>query len=97
MGQINWTHEADRWMQEIHDYIAQHNPSAAKQTVEGIYNKVQWLLRFPEFGYRYEHDDGRGIRIILFGHYRIAYLIKSSGDIDILGVFHAALDIERLL
>ncbi|MBI5506369.1 MAG: type II toxin-antitoxin system RelE/ParE family toxin, partial [Deltaproteobacteria bacterium] len=29
------------------------------------------------------------------GHYRIAYLIKPDGSIDILGVFHGALDIER--
>ena len=37
----------------------------------------------------------RHIRILLFGHYRIAYLIKQDGNIDILGVFHGALDIER--
>ena len=29
------------------------------------------------------------------GHYRIAYLIKPDGNIDILGVFHGALEIER--
>jgi leucyl-tRNA synthetase len=28
-------------------------------------------------------------------HYRIAYLIKPDGNIDILGVFHGALDIDR--
>ncbi|HTQ38220.1 MAG TPA: type II toxin-antitoxin system RelE/ParE family toxin [Pirellulales bacterium] len=86
-----------RWLREIHDYIAQDNPPAAKRTIYGIYHKVQLLKQFPEFGYRYEHDEGRGIRIILYGHYRIAYLVKTSSDIDILGVFHAALDIERLL
>jgi plasmid stabilization system protein ParE len=37
----------------------------------------------------------RHIRILLFGHYRIAYLIKPDGNIDILGVFHGALEIER--
>ena len=30
-----------------------------------------------------------------YGHYRIAYLVKEDGDIDILGVFHGALDINR--
>ncbi|HZZ29855.1 MAG TPA: type II toxin-antitoxin system RelE/ParE family toxin [Pirellulales bacterium] len=43
MGQINWTHEAERWLREIHDYIAQDNPSAAKRTAYGIYHKVQLL------------------------------------------------------
>jgi plasmid stabilization system protein ParE len=33
--------------------------------------------------------------VLLYGHYRIAYLVKASGDIDILGVFHGALDIEK--
>jgi toxin ParE1/3/4 len=97
LAKINWTAEAERWLHEIHDYIANDNPAAAGRTIMEIYQKVQILARFPEYGYRYEYDDGRGIRILLFGHYRIAYFLKPSGEIDILGVFHAALDIERLL
>ena len=46
-------------------------------------------------GHRY-HDD-RDIRILLYGHYRIAYLIKLNRDIDVLGVFHGSLEIERSL
>jgi toxin ParE1/3/4 len=37
------------------------------------------------------------IRILLYGHYRIAYLLKPDDNIDILGVFHGALDLERYL
>jgi len=33
--------------------------------------------------------------MILYGHYRIAYLVKDDDNIDILGVFHGALDITR--
>ena len=32
---------------------------------------------------------------LLYEHYRITYLVKPDGDIDILGVFHGALDIDR--
>jgi len=35
------------------------------------------------------------IEILLYGHYRITYLVKNGGDIDILGVFHGALDISK--
>jgi len=35
------------------------------------------------------------VRILLYGHYRIAYLLKNDGNVDILGVFHGALDITR--
>jgi len=35
------------------------------------------------------------VRILLYGHYRITYLIKADGNIDILGVFHGSLDISK--
>lgn len=52
---------------------------------------------FPSIGYRYEPVREREVRILLFGHYRIAYLVRPDGDIDILGVFHGALEIDRYL
>jgi toxin ParE1/3/4 len=52
---------------------------------------------FPELGYMYRKEIDGDIRILLYGHFRIAYLIKSQERIDILGVFHGALDIERFL
>ena len=39
--------------------------------------------------------DGE-IRILLYGHYRIAYLVKPD-LVEILGVFHGALDIQRYI
>ena len=39
----------------------------------------------------------RELREILYGHYRIPYLIVSEQRIEILGIFHAAMDIERYL
>ena len=59
--------------------------------------KAQLLRDFPEIGYVYRKDIDVDIRILLYGHYRIAYLIKSLEKIDILVVFHGALDIERFL
>ena len=95
MAKINWTAEAEKWLYEIHDYIAEDNPHAAQQTVESIYDKAQILSGFPKLGYRYEQILDREIRILLYGHYRIAYLNKPNNEIDILGVFHGALDITR--
>ena len=97
MGEIKWTSEAERWMREIHDYIAQDSPAAALRTVEGIYKKAEFLAQFPEMGYVYRNADDRPIRILLYGHYRIAYVVMPGRDIDILGVFHGALDIDRYL
>ena len=95
MGDINWTLEAEQWLRDIHNYIAADNPAAATRVIEGIYEEVQNLRQFPELGHRYDRHPDRHIRTLLHGHYRIAYLIKPDGDIDILGVFHGALDIDR--
>jgi plasmid stabilization system protein ParE len=94
MAEIGWTDEAQRWLSDIFEYIAADNPQAAARTVEGIYDRAQDLRRFPELGARYPASS-RHVRILLYGHYRIAYLIKDDGNIDILGVFHGALDITR--
>lgn len=97
MAKINWTVEAERWLKDIFDYIAEDNPRSATWTVEAIYLKAELLLKFPRIGYRYEQILDREVRILLYGHFRIAYLIKPNDEIDILGVFHGALDITRYL
>ena len=96
MAKLNWTSESERWLKDIFDYIAADNPQAAGDVVNGIYEKAQILTRFPDMGYRYEGSELE-VRILLYGHYRITYLKRADGDIDIIGVFHGALDIERYL
>ena len=97
MVKIEWTDEAKFWLKDIHDYIAQDNKRIAKKITKEIYNKVQILATFPQIGYVYLNDDDLEIRILLYGHYRIAYLIKDENSISVLGVFHGALDIQRYL
>ena len=96
MAEIGWTEEAQRWLTDIFEYVAAENPQAAARTVQGIYERVQDLTRVPEIGSRYLASS-RQVRILLYGHYRIAYLIKDDGNIDVLGVFHGALDLKRHL
>ena len=98
MAKIRWSYEAEVWLKDIYDYIAQDNPSAAARVVEGIYEKAQILRQFPYIGYRYRSEKEGEIRILLYGHYRIAYLRWKDEDlVDILGVFNGALDIDRYL
>ncbi len=92
---IRWTDEAVKWLQEIHEYISNDNANIANKVVREIYDKTQILELMPKVGYKYQDRDD--IRILLYGHYRIAYSIKDSEIIDILGVFHGSLDIERYL
>ncbi len=53
------------------------------------------LLKFPQIGYQY--SERQDIRVLLYGHYRIAYLLTPEKNIEILGVFHGALDMARYL
>ncbi len=94
MAEIAWTAEAARWLEDIFEYIALHNPLAAARTVEGIVERVQDIIAFPEIGYRYTASS-RQVRILLYGHYRIAYLVRGDGNIDVVGVFHGSLDITK--
>ena len=55
------------------------------------------LQDFPESGHLYEKYPDRHIRILHYGHYRIAYLIRRDSTIHILGILHGALDIDQYL
>lgn len=90
MAELNWTSEAERWLRVIYDHITEDHPVAAIKVIERIYDRAQILLEFPQIGYRYVRS-ARDIRILLYGHYRIAHLVRPRERIDILGVFHDAL------
>jgi plasmid stabilization system protein ParE len=47
VAKLVWTEEALRWLEDIFEYIAQDNPHAAAQTVQGIYDRAQSLIEFP--------------------------------------------------
>ena len=97
MAEIRWTTEAEVWLKDIYDYIARDDPNAASSVLEGIYKKTQVLRDYPEIGYKYGSEPEGEIRILLYGHYRIAYLLADERPIEILGIFHGALEIDRYL
>jgi toxin ParE1/3/4 len=97
MARVVWSETAVAWLDDIYEYIARDNPTAAKRTVQAIYDKAMLLSKFPELGYRYERWPERQLRILLYGHYRIVYSIEEDETVSIVGVFHAALEMDRYL
>ncbi len=97
MAEIVWTLEASRCLDEIYEYIALQSPVSAHKVVCGIYDKIQVLKQHVRIGQRYERIVDREVREILYGHYRIAYLVANEQRIEILGIFHSAMEIERYL
>jgi toxin ParE1/3/4 len=95
VAEVVWTNEAGRWLLKIHDYIAKDSPANAFNVVQAIYARAQILAQFPELGHIYRSPSGRETRILLWGHYRIVYLRRSTEEVHILGVFHGAMDLNQ--
>jgi len=58
---------------------------------------VQSLAEFPRTGYVYRKEPGGEVRVLVYGHCRIAYLVRQADTLEVLGIFHGALDIDRYL
>ncbi len=97
MAEIVWTAQAAECLDQVFGWIEKDNREAAVGVVTGIYSKVQLLKNQPRIGSRYLGIEDREVREILYGHYRIPYLIRSEELIEILGVFHSAMRIEEYL
>ncbi|MCF6148217.1 MAG: type II toxin-antitoxin system RelE/ParE family toxin [Candidatus Kuenenia sp.] len=97
MVRLNWTDEAKYCLKNIHDYIALDNPQVAKNVVKKIREKAQILKSFPESGGQYQNLERKDVRVIYYTHYRIAYLIVDAQRIDIIGVFHGAMELKKYI
>jgi toxin ParE1/3/4 len=97
MAKISWTSEAERWLKDIYDYIATDNPHAAADVIAGIYEKAQMLAKFPEIGYRYDKHENDEVASCFTDITVSPILSGPMENIDILGVFHGVLDIQRYL
>jgi len=98
MAELRWTLEALEWLEDIHLYIAQDNPVAANKVIDGIVGKTELLTSFPEIGTRLRIVPEGEVRMVLYGHYRIAYLHRREAQVvEVIGVFHGALDIDRYM
>ena len=97
MVEVVWAESALRWLRQIHDYIARDNPVAARGVVQGIVERTAQLAEFPESGQRVALRGSRDVRVLLYGHYRIAYRLRRRDLVEVVGVHHGALDIARRL
>jgi plasmid stabilization system protein ParE len=75
----------------VHDYIAADKMSAARKWHRGFARHARSLKRLP---YRYEEIPeaevfGLPLRHIIFGNYRIIYLVHDD-SVNIIRVIHAA-------
>ena len=94
---IIWSPPGKRKVSEYGEYIAQDNPEAASDWIEGILDEVERLKDFPEQGRRVPEAKRADVREIFYQSHRIVYRIESK-RIVILTVRHARqlLDLKEL-
>jgi Plasmid stabilisation system protein. len=78
MASLRWTTEALEWLEDIYRYIAADNRSAAVTVMAGIVAKAELLRDFPDIGTRLRVVPEGEVRMVLYGHYRIADLHRKG-------------------
>ena len=62
-----WAKEASEDLGRLFDFLLAKSPTAAANAAQGILEKVDLLLEFPELGPRMDDDSGRREFIVPFG------------------------------
>ena len=93
---ISWTEPAVRDLESIKDYIARDSKYYAKKFIERIFSIVENLMILPNRGRKVPEIDNENIKEIIFNNYRIIYRIEDFHNILILGIIHAAREIDKI-
>jgi len=75
---IFWSPLAVERLENIYDFIAKDNISAAQNLIENIFNKVETLSKNAERGRKIPETDREDIRKLFEGEYRIIYRIENK-------------------
>ncbi len=82
LNKIEYSPKALQDLDEIWNYIENklYNPVAAKNTINGILDKVENLISFPEAGKKlmFENKIDSGYRFISFKNYLVFYRLESN-------------------
>ncbi len=75
---IFWSPLAIERLENIYNFIAKDNISAAQSLIENIFNKVESLLENSERGRMVPEINRENIRELFEGEYRIIYRIENK-------------------
>ena len=96
MAQVRWSLTAGNDLQDIEDFIARDSILHAITFVDRIVASAETLLKNHNIGRIVPEFNRHDLREVIFGNYRIVYLLK-DGDIFILRVVHGARDLLALV
>lgn len=96
MAKVIWTSPALNELNDVAEYIALSNLSAAKQLVQKVFDKVTRLEVHPESGKKPVELSNLDYREIIVNPCRIFYKIEND-KVYILHVMRQERDLRRLL
>ena len=96
MAQIIWTEPALNSLNDIAEYIAVSNPSAASQLVKQIFSKLERLEQFPESGRVPEEISTLNYREVVINPCRVFYKVDND-SVYILHVLRQERDLRKFL
>jgi toxin ParE1/3/4 len=74
-------------LDDIREYVAEHNPDAADRLITEIFDAIRALVAFPNQGYRRPNLTSRPLRFKLVREYVIAYAPEKE-PLWVIAVFH---------
>ena len=86
--QIRWLTRATRALIAAHDYIAQDNPTAAKEFFRHVISSVEQLVQYPQIG-RAGRVPGTRELVLAKYPYIVPYRVKGL-EVQVLHVLHSS-------
>ena len=93
---IRWTEPAVLDLESIRDFISRDSEYYAVEFTTKIIDAVEKLYLLPSRGRKVPETNDDSIREIIFHGYRIMYRIENIDRILILGIIHAARDMNNI-
>lgn len=90
---IIWSERALAQIREIFHFIAEDRPMLAERILEGLLERVELLLEFPDQGVVWGGTPRPDLRSIVVESYRILYRVRPEG-IAVLSVRHTRMHPE---
>ena len=92
---INWSLFALNDLENIKEYIAVDSEYYALKFIEDAFSAVERLSVFPYSGRIVPEIGSEAIREIIYGSYRIIYLVSDKA-VEIITVIHKMRDLQGL-
>ncbi|WP_299249824.1 type II toxin-antitoxin system RelE/ParE family toxin [uncultured Cytophaga sp.] len=90
MVEVTWTDNAVQDLNDIAEYISKDSIRYAELTVQELFESVDILEKYPNFGTIVQEFQNEKFRQIIKGNYRIVYQLVNENVIHILTVHNCA-------